>query len=106
MFRTQRRSFTRLAVVAISAAAVFSACNATASPSASSTTAASQAPGGASPSAVAEHKPATITVGVLRPGATQEAADALNLQIDQFQAKYPWIKLNVQPLGVVAFRKR
>ena len=28
---------------------------------------------------------------MLRPGATQEAADALNLQISQFQAKYPWI---------------
>jgi multiple sugar transport system substrate-binding protein len=37
------------------------------------------------------HKPVSITVGVLRPGATQEAADALNLQINEFQAKYPWI---------------
>jgi ABC-type glycerol-3-phosphate transport system substrate-binding protein len=42
------------------------------------------------PSAVA-HKPVTISVGVLRPGATQEAVDALNLQIDEFTAKYPWI---------------
>ena len=33
----------------------------------------------------------TITVGVLRPGATQEAVDALNLQISEFEAKYPWI---------------
>ena len=32
------------------------------------------------PSAVA-HAPVTISVGVLRPGATQEAVDALNLQI-------------------------
>jgi ABC-type glycerol-3-phosphate transport system substrate-binding protein len=38
----------------------------------------------------------TITVGVLRPGATQEAVDALNLQISEFQAKYPWI--TVEPL--------
>jgi multiple sugar transport system substrate-binding protein len=37
------------------------------------------------------HKPVTISVGVLRPGATQEAVDALNLQISEFQAKYPWI---------------
>jgi ABC-type glycerol-3-phosphate transport system substrate-binding protein len=35
----------------------------------------------------------TITVGVLRPGATQEAADALNLQINQFETKYPWITI-------------
>ena len=42
------------------------------------------------PSAVA-HKPVTISVGALRPGATQEAADALNLQISEFEAKYPWI---------------
>jgi len=37
------------------------------------------------------HEPVSITVGALRPGATQEAADALNLQISQFEAKYPWI---------------
>ena len=30
-------------------------------------------------------------VGVLRPGATQEAVDALYLQISEFEAKYPWI---------------
>jgi multiple sugar transport system substrate-binding protein len=93
MIRKPRRTFARLAVVAITAAAVFSACSPVVSPSPSSSTAASQAPGGASPSAVAEHKPVTITVGVLRPGATQEAADALNLQINEFQAKYPWITI-------------
>jgi ABC-type glycerol-3-phosphate transport system substrate-binding protein len=37
------------------------------------------------------HKPVTISVGVLRPGATQEAVDALNLQISEFQQKYPWV---------------
>jgi len=46
------------------------------------------------PSAVA-HAPVTISVGVLRPGATQEAVDALNLQISEFETKYPWI--TVQP---------
>ncbi len=46
-----------------------------------------------SPSAVA-HAPVTITVGVLRPGATQEAVDALNTQIAEFEAKYPWITVN------------
>ena len=80
--------FGMLAMVVLAVVSI-SACNAaTTSPSAPAATAA----GNASPAAsAAERKPVTITVGVLRPGATQEAADALNLQIDQFQAKYPWI---------------
>jgi ABC-type glycerol-3-phosphate transport system substrate-binding protein len=90
MIRTASRSFTRLAVAGLTAAAIFGACTTAASPSPSASAPASVAPG-ASPSAAAEHKPVTITVGVLRPGATQEAADALNLQIDQFQTDYPWI---------------
>jgi multiple sugar transport system substrate-binding protein len=32
-------------------------------------------------------------VGALRPGVTQEAVDALYEQISEFQAKYPWIKV-------------
>jgi multiple sugar transport system substrate-binding protein len=93
MTRTPRHSFARVALVGLTAAALFSACG-TASPSVSSAPA-SQAPAatGAAPSAAA-HKPVAITVGVLRPGATQEAADALNLQISQFEAKYPWITVN------------
>jgi multiple sugar transport system substrate-binding protein len=91
MIRTKRGSFARVAVMGLTAAALFSACTAAASPSPSAAPA-SQAPG-ASPSGAA-HKPVTITVGVLRPGATQEAADALNLQISEFQAKYPWITVN------------
>jgi ABC-type glycerol-3-phosphate transport system substrate-binding protein len=89
MIRTQRGSFARLAMVGLSAAALLSACGTAASPSPSASTA-SQAPG-TSASPAAEHTPVTITVGALRPGATQEAADALNLQISQFMAKYPWI---------------
>ena len=89
--RTSRRSFARLAVLGLTAAAVFSACNSTSTPS-SSAAPASQAPAAASPS-TAGQKPVTITVGVLRPGARQEAADALNLQIDEFQAKFPWITI-------------
>jgi multiple sugar transport system substrate-binding protein len=42
------------------------------------------------------HKPVTISVGVLRPGATQDAVDALNLQVSEFQAKYPWITIEPQ----------
>ena len=75
--------------------AVVAACNSSASPSPTgSTGTSSQTPVSsnavASPSAAAQ-APVTITVGVLRPGATQEAVDALNLQITQFEAKYPWI---------------
>lgn len=95
MIPTPRRSFARLAVVVITAAALFSACNTAASPSpAASAPPASQAPG-TSPSTAA-NEPVTITVGVLRPGATQQAADALNLQIDEFQAKYPWITVEAE----------
>lgn len=92
MIRTPRRSFARMALVGLTAAAVFSACNTAASPSPASTAPGSQAPA-TSPSAAGQ-EPVTITVGVLRPGATQEAADALNLQIDEFQAKYPWITVD------------
>jgi ABC-type glycerol-3-phosphate transport system substrate-binding protein len=83
-----------LAVIGLIAAA----CNSSASPSPSASQAASQAPvasTAASPSAAA-HKPVTITVGVLRPGATQEAVDALNLQIQEFETKYPWITVEPQ----------
>jgi ABC-type glycerol-3-phosphate transport system substrate-binding protein len=78
-------------VVALTAAALFGACGTAASPSA--TTAPATQAAQASPSG-AGHKPVTITVGVLRPGATQEAADALNLQVSEFEAKYPWITVN------------
>ena len=58
-------------------------------------TAAPVASAAAAPSATADpmagHEPVTITVGALRPGATQEAVDALMLQISEFKAKYPWI---------------
>ena len=40
------------------------------------------------------HKPVTISVGVLRPGVAQETVDALNKQITEFEAKYPWITVN------------
>jgi multiple sugar transport system substrate-binding protein len=68
--------------------AIVGAC----SPAASS--APSTGPGTAGPTTAAQ-QPVTISVGVLRPGATQEAVDALNLQVSEFQAKYPWI--TVQP---------
>jgi ABC-type glycerol-3-phosphate transport system substrate-binding protein len=72
-------------------ALLVSACGSSASPSPSTASAppttASVAP---APSAVA-NAPVTISAGVLRPGATQEAVDALNLQISEFEAKYPWI---------------
>ncbi len=86
----------RLAALALAAttAILVTACGsstastvpATAAPSASSAAAASPS---TDPSV--GHKPVTISVGALRPGATQEAADALNLQISEFEAKDPWI---------------
>jgi len=56
---------------------------------------ATAAPTAATPTAVAQ-PPVTITVGVLRPGATQEAVDALNEQIAEFEATYPGITVEPQ----------
>ncbi|MEA2607745.1 MAG: multiple sugar transport system substrate-binding protein [Chloroflexota bacterium] len=83
------------ALAAVTALLV-AACGSSASPSPSTASAPPATSSGApaSPSGVA-NAPVTISVGVLRPGATQEAVDALNLQISQFEAKYPWI--TVQP---------
>jgi len=90
---SQRRG--ALSLIALAVVGLVAACTPSASPSASSAANPSTPPTGASPSAVAAHEPVTISVGVLRPGATQEAVDALNLQITEFEAKYPWI--TVQP---------
>jgi multiple sugar transport system substrate-binding protein len=66
-------------------------CGSTAAtPSPASTDAAATAPA-ASADTGATQEPVTITVGALRPGATQEASDALRLQISQFEDKYDWI---------------
>jgi ABC-type glycerol-3-phosphate transport system substrate-binding protein len=91
--RTSPRLAT-LAVIALATASLVAACSSgsSASPSAAATTSpAATAETGASADPNAGHEPVTITVGVLRPGAAQEAADALNLQISQFHDKYPWI---------------
>src|SRR6478735_4909246 len=96
-----RRSSPRiggLPLVVLAVIGLIAACSPAASPSPSASTGASQPPSpssGASPSAAAANEPVTISVGVLRPGATQEAVDALNLQIQEFETKYPWI--TVQP---------
>ncbi|MDP9270536.1 MAG: extracellular solute-binding protein [Chloroflexota bacterium] len=78
----------RLGMLVTMAVAIFSlaACGATNNAASS---------GGASASG-GSHKPVTISVGVLRPGATQDAVDALNLQVGEFQAKYPWITVEPQ----------
>jgi multiple sugar transport system substrate-binding protein len=87
--KPNRRS--KAAVLVAVAMFAVSACS-----SSTSTTAPTTAPGSSTapttaPSTGVAHKPVTISVGALRPGATQEAVDALNLQISEFQAKYPWI---------------
>ncbi|MEA2518074.1 MAG: multiple sugar transport system substrate-binding protein [Chloroflexota bacterium] len=85
-----------LPIVAI--AGLIAACSPTASPSSSSPSSASQPPAASqsAPASAEAHAPVTITVGVLRPGATQAAVDALNLQITEFEAKYPWITVEPQ----------
>jgi multiple sugar transport system substrate-binding protein len=97
--RSETRRFPSVVtILAVITAMIVVACGgttATNSPAASTPPAASTAPA-ASASAAAAHDPVAITVGVLRPGATQEAVDALNLQISEFEAKYPWI--TVKPL--------
>jgi ABC-type glycerol-3-phosphate transport system substrate-binding protein len=88
------RRHAAFALAAVTALLV-SACGSSASPSPSTASAPPTTSSAAPvPSAVA-NAPVTISVGVLRPGATQEAVDALNLQITEFEAKYPWI--TVQP---------
>jgi multiple sugar transport system substrate-binding protein len=85
--------FGALAMAALAIATV-GACSSTAATPV--ITAAPVASGAAPVVTPVPHAPVTISVGVLRPGATQDAADALNLQISQFQAKYPWITVDSQ----------
>jgi ABC-type glycerol-3-phosphate transport system substrate-binding protein len=81
-----------MAAIVVAAIGLFSACSpAPATSSAPSAPAPTAAGSSASPGA--EHEPVTIVVGALRPGVTQEAADALFAQIAQFEAKYPWISV-------------
>jgi ABC-type glycerol-3-phosphate transport system substrate-binding protein len=84
-------------VMAAMAIGMVSACSSAASTPSAAAPAATDTPAAATaaPSTVA-HKPVTISVGALRPGASQEAVDALNLQISEFQAKYPWITVEAQ----------
>ncbi len=90
MSRRQSRPPAMIAAIATVAVALVAACSPAASPGASSAPATGQ-PAATAGATAAGQKPVTITVGVLRPGATQEAVDALNLQVSEFQAKYPWI---------------
>ncbi len=90
----------RLAALALAATAAIlvTACGSTATSSAPASAPAATSAAVASPSTDpnAGHEPVTISVGVLRPGATQEAVDALNLQISEFEAKYPWVTVTPQ----------
>ena len=87
------RRFSTLVMAALTIATVGACSSTAATPEVTATPAGSQAASVATATPVS-HKPVTISVGVLRPGATQDAADALNLQISQFEAKYPWITVN------------
>ncbi len=91
------------AIVGLSACSSASTPAPTAAPTAAPATAAPATPApAATPAAIATatpapaHKPVTITVASLRPGSTQEAFDAFNLQVSQFEEKYPWITIDGQ----------
>jgi ABC-type glycerol-3-phosphate transport system substrate-binding protein len=86
--------FKGLAMVAVAIVAASACSSATSTPTATTGAAGSANP--SSSASAASHKPVTISVGVLRPGATQEATDALNLQISEFEAKYPWVTVEPQ----------
>jgi multiple sugar transport system substrate-binding protein len=91
--RTPRRWHGLAPLVGI--VALIAACSPATSQSPSSAPASQGvAPSSATSPSAAAHAPVTITVGVLRPGATQEAVDALNTQIAEFEAKYSWITVN------------
>src|SRR6478736_7746118 len=74
---------------------VLAGCGSTSPTTAPASVAAATTAPSASVDPAAGHNPTSITVGALRPGATQEAVDALMLQISEFEAKYPWV--SVQP---------
>src|ERR1035437_7273048 len=86
--------FKGLAMVAVAIVAASACSSATSTPTATTGPAGSANPN--SSASTVSHKPVTISVGVLRPGATQEATDALNLQISEFEAKYPWVTVEPQ----------
>jgi ABC-type glycerol-3-phosphate transport system substrate-binding protein len=93
--RTRRLPWV-VAALAVITATIVAACGGTTTSNAPS----AAAPSAAAPSAAAasapaaQHEPVTISVGALRPGVTQDAADALFQQIKEFEAKYPWIKVD------------
>jgi ABC-type glycerol-3-phosphate transport system substrate-binding protein len=89
------RRLKTLALVATTIVIVGACSSATTTPSPSIAAGADTPTPAASPSAAA-HKPVSITVASLRPGSTQDAFDAFNLQVSQFEAKYPWITVDGQ----------
>jgi ABC-type glycerol-3-phosphate transport system substrate-binding protein len=60
------------------------------------TPAATGSQGSAAPATSAAPAPVTITVAGLLPGAKQDAVDALNKRVTEFEAKYPYITVKPQ----------
>jgi ABC-type glycerol-3-phosphate transport system substrate-binding protein len=89
------RGLRALALVATTIITV-SACSSAATTAPDAVAGAAAPSPASSESAAPTPKPVTITVASLRPGSTQEAFDAFNLQVGQFEAKYPWITVNGQ----------
>ncbi|HEY4753714.1 MAG TPA: extracellular solute-binding protein [Candidatus Limnocylindrales bacterium] len=94
------RRLAALAFSLVTATSLVAACTssaATQAPTASAAAAATAAPtAAATADPMKGHEPVAITVGALRPGATQEAVDALNLQIKEFETEFPWISVKPQ----------
>ena len=93
--------FKALAMVVVTMFAASACSSTTSTPSPSTAAAATPTPTSATSAAptaapTSSHKPVTISVGALRPGDTQEAVDALNVLINQFEATYPWITVQSQ----------
>jgi ABC-type glycerol-3-phosphate transport system substrate-binding protein len=91
MRSTTRRHASVLAAFAVITATVFAACGGATVTNPPSAAVSAAPTTGASGSPAVEREPVTITVGALRPGVTQAAADALFAQIQQFEDQYPWI---------------
>ena len=90
------RRLKALALVATAIVTVSACSSATSTPVPSASAPAAAVNPAASPSAAPAHKPVTISVASMRPGSTQEAFDAFNLQVSQFEEKYPWITIDGQ----------
>jgi ABC-type glycerol-3-phosphate transport system substrate-binding protein len=84
------RRYTALAATAIAAALALTACSSGDDKAAGPTSSGTSTAGGD------QHEAVTITVAGLLPGTKQDAIDALNTEVSNFEAKYPWITVKAK----------